>query len=352
VLAALCDRANASGIAWPAVETIASQYGLGESTVREAIKRLTSRGLVLVVRQAGRVNTYRLAMPANLEQPAGASSSERGTSPSRKPSPPLQNLAPIMTNDQPNDHDQQHHASALAHEAAASLAPPSTREETPAPSAPEVFQRDQGGDEPIALLDPELVERVRALGLAPAKLNRYGADRVRWVLERLETERARKVIGNPAGWVVQVLKDTWNDPLPVLQQRLPFARAAAEACRLPEDTRWGRSKTTGELLEVDDMNDDRVRFVGGFNALVVPAHRWGDWEWLAEHPRGEDSAPAREPGPDPARQTMLAMVAAWMAIDTRNQAQLEARLAARGLTLDEWEAYQAARALEARLDGE
>jgi hypothetical protein len=181
---------------------------------------------------------------------------------------------------------------------------------------------------------------------------------VRWVLDRLETERSRKMIGNPAGWVVQVLKDTWNDPLSVVQQRLPFARAAAEASRPPEGTRWGRHKKTGEILEVDDMNDDRVRFAGGFNALVVPAHCWGDWEWLSEQPRAEvggklvDDELTAEPTPDPARQTALAMVAAWMAIGTRTSDQLETRLAARGLTRDEWEAYQASRALEARLDGE
>lgn len=356
VLAALCDRANASGIAWPAVETIATQYGLGESTVREAIKRLTTRGLVLVVRQAGRTNTYRLTLPTSMGQPAGDPPPERQTCPSRKAPLPLQNLAPIMTNDHPNDHDQQHHARARALEAAASLASPATGEETPALSAPEASQNDRATDAPIDLLSPELVEQVRTLGLAPAKLNRYGADRVRWVLERLETERARKVIGNPAGWVVQVLKDTWSDPLPVLQQRLPFARAAAEASRPPAGVRWGKNKATGKVLEVEDMNDDRVRFAGGFNALVVPAHLWGDWEWLAEHPHEESRPQAGDvelpTEPDPTRQTALAIIAAWMAIGTRTSDQLEAKLTARGLTRDEWEAYQGARALETHQDGE
>ncbi|MDB5098279.1 MAG: hypothetical protein JWM80_2700 [Cyanobacteria bacterium RYN_339] len=174
---------------------------------------------------------------------------------------------------------------------------------------------------------------------------------MRWVLDRLETERSRKIIGNPAGWVMRTLEATWGDPVPVLQQRLPFARVAAEAARPPEGTRWGQHKTTGEVLEVDDLNDDRVRFTGGFNALVVPAHLWAEWDWLAERPQAEPVS-GTEPGPDPVRQTALAMVAAWMAIGTRTSDQLEARLAARGLTRDEWEAYQAALALAERQDGE
>jgi hypothetical protein len=40
VLAALGDRANAAGVAWPAVETTARDYGIAESTVRRALGEL------------------------------------------------------------------------------------------------------------------------------------------------------------------------------------------------------------------------------------------------------------------------------------------------------------------------
>lgn len=397
VLAALGDRANASGVAWPAIETIAEQYGLGESTVRQAIKHLARRGLLAIVRQAGRVNTYRLVFPPELSE-AGGAPLESEPHPSRIWPPPPRNLAPIMTNDHSNEHDQQQHAgtpaceevvAAASRECVESFLPctgggrtcNSSEEERwrmPSPTGPAWMagtdpspacgrgdasvgsqaKGDERKDEIVMLLTAELVERVRELGLAPAKVNRYGEERVRWVLERLEAERQRKVIGNPAGWVLRVLADTWNEPLPVRQLGLPFAEAAAAASRPPAGTRWARDTVTGKVIEVERVDDDSVKFADGSR---LPARMWSDgWEWLAEHPDAGASesvdqvepAAAGEEGEDPVRRTALALITTWMAIGTRTPAQLMAKLEARGLTLDDWEAYQAARELAVRLDGE
>jgi DNA-binding MarR family transcriptional regulator len=348
VLAALCDRANASGIAWPAIGTIAKQYNLGESTVHAAIKSLTARGLLRVVRHAGRVNTYRLTMPTHETSPAGGTPLEFRGDPSEIWTPPLQNLDPIMTSDHSNEHDQQHHAGAPAYEAAAPLA--SLHERPPAPTAPDNTLREGTEDGPITLLEPGLVERVRMLGLAPGKVNRYGAERVRWVLDRLEADRSRKVIGNPAGWVIQVLKDTEGQPLPVAPGAL--AKAATEAVRPPDGTRWARHREDGQVLEVEDINDSRVRCAGGFNAPAIPALRWSEWEWFAECPNAvSQEPPCQLEGTNvPEHRVGLARLGAWAAVRKRMPAEVDAKLQAAGVTADEWEAYQATRALAGKLD--
>lgn len=357
VLAALCDRANASGTAWPAVETIADQYGLGESTVREAIKRLTRRGLLMVVRQAGRTNTYRLLEPGQGDAPAGDTPAKPRTLPRQKADPTLQELAPIMTSDHLSDHDhEQQQVPEYEGVDVVVSATPSERE-APPPSAPDASEKAGGDDETIQLLAEDLRERLRALGLAPAKVNRYGSDRVRWVLEALEAERARKVIGNPAGWMMQALKDNWDLPPAIIQHALPFAAAAVEISKPPEGTRWARCRKTRHVFEVADIDDIRVQFTGGFNAPAIPAHRWGDWEWSAEHPgdRTEAAGELAEDGLlndedlDPAKRADLARVDAWAALKKPTPGQLADKLQASGLTMDEWEAFQAVQAIAGQL---
>ena len=373
VLAALCDRANATGIAWPAVETIANQYGLGESTVREAIKRLTDRGLLLVVRHQGRTNTYKLAMPGlEVLASAGDSPLESRTYPSRISDLPLQNLAPIMTIDHTNDHDQQqHHAGAPAHEAAAFLTTLLTEETHQVDDevvkshdeTDQVGSTDVGAGAPIVLLGAELVDRVRQLGIAPAKVNRYGAERVRWVLDRLDVERQRKVIGNPAGWVVQVLKDTLGEPVPVLQPGVTFAAVTVVASRPPEGTRWARHREGGPVIAVDVVTDACARLGGGFNAGVIPARHWGEWEWFTEHPAGVFSITdenrgvgSHDPGAEVPRegalegsgvsldllagkQRRLGLVAICAALPKTTPEKLAAMLERHGLTRAELDAY-------------
>lgn len=136
-----------------------------------------------------------------------------------------------------------------------------------------------------------------------------------------------------------------GQPLPVVQMGLPFAAATAEAARPPAGTRWARHRDGGQVLEVDDVNENRVRLAGG---TVIPSHHWGAWEWLAVVP-GEAIAPTVDQvdAPDP-KAMALVIFAAWMAAGTRTPAQLAAKLEARGLTIEDWEAWQAARV---QLDG-
>jgi DNA-binding transcriptional ArsR family regulator len=71
VLAAFCDLADDAGLSSPAVGDLVEAYNLGESTIREAIRQLEARGLVIVERPGGRTNRYQLAMTDATHQ-AGA----------------------------------------------------------------------------------------------------------------------------------------------------------------------------------------------------------------------------------------------------------------------------------------
>lgn len=373
-LAALCDRANAAGVAWPTVETMARDYGLGESTVRRALGELTAAGLVIVLRRAGRVSRYHLTIPSSMT----AAASEHG--PAQNEPLPLSNWAPIMANDQSNDQENQQQAHDLhadapeetrtamrTHEASpvvVSTATPTEKmceishTESPAPAARSSENETSQGDA-IVLLAEDLRERLRALGIAPAKVNRYGGDRVRWVLDALAAANARRPIGNPAGWVMQALSENWAMPPAVVQRAIPFGMAAAESNKPPVGTAWARDRKTGAVLEVLDVNEIRVQLAGG---VAAPSCRWCDWEWLTENPDAQEravdgehetsaeaSADAAERGDD--RRRDLARVSAWWCIKQRSAAELTAKIEACGLTLDDWDAYQAIQALEAQLNG-
>lgn len=336
VLAALCDRANAAGVAWPSAETIAKDYGLGESTVRRAIGELVAVGLVLAVRRAGKVSRYVLTTP-KMDAPSSAKASDDGVDPARIETPPLPYRDPIMANDHFHDHQEQH-VSAVG---AAVVVDEVRFKESPVATSP----AEAAEDGMIALLTPDIVDRARAIGLVPAKVNRYGAERVRWVLDTLEAERARKVIGNPAGWAMKALAENWELPKAVQQRTLPLASTEVAAAMPPEGTRWAREKDTHVVLEVLDMNETRIQLVGG---VAIPAHRWGAWEWLADHPdHASDVEPRHQAGEvvdDPLtaeKRGALARVAAWATIRMRTEADLEAKLAVAGLTLAEWGAYKA-----------
>lgn len=327
VLGALCDRANAAGVAWPAVETIARDYGLAESTVRRVLGELAAAGVVLVARRAGRVSRYVLTQ-AKVAVALDDTPLKFVGGPSQIETPPLSNPAPIITMDHKKDHKQQHDSAEGA----------------------EVVVLEVGLDErgrhveelepgAIALLSPDVVERARALELSPAKLNRYGSDRVRWVLDALDAERTRKVIGNPGGWVMQALREHWTLPSAVIQHRLPFAAVAAEAARPPEGTRWGRQCGTVTAFEVVDVNADRVKLADG---SVVPSSHWAGWEWLTEPQDGEDTqdGPFNDAVLAPDKRLVLARVSTWAALRTRTAMELEAKLEELGLTVADWQAYR------------
>lgn len=338
VLAALCDRANAAGVAWPSVETIGKDYGLGESTVRRALGELVAVGLVLAVRRAGKVSRYVLKAP---EEATGTitQAAQDGADPARFERAPLSNRAPIMTNDHLHDHQEQHDSSELAAEVVVVGEKPSgeTTAATPPTTAVE--------NEPIDLLPADLVGRVRALGIAPAKVNRHGAERVRCVLAALAVERARRPIASPAGWAMKALAEGWELPDDGVT-RSP----SAAAMQLPEGTRWARAKETGVELEVLDVNDVRVQLAGD---VAVPVHRWSEWEWLVELPGQEPGAEVLVSELAPVgeaiaagKREVLARVVAWASLKYRTPAELAVKLAAVGVTAEEFEAYRVAQKAE------
>lgn len=350
-LGALCDRANAAGVAWPTVETIARDHGLGESTVRRALGELVEAGLVLAVRRAGRVSRYVLVTP----QAPDLTPVDPESDPSQIGPPPLSNRAPIMIRDQIHDHKNQHDSAEIVAPVVVEEEFPG--EETAAASPPAGSLENEGNDSAITMLAPDVVDRARAIGLAPAKVNRYGSDRVRWVLDALAAAHARHPIGKPAGWVMQALRENWELPGAVAQHALPIATAAAAAARPPKGTCWARERGAAIALEVLDVNESRVQLAGG---IAVPVHRWSGWEWFAEDPGApadaREDAEMEDEGLMPAdselapeKRADLARVSAWAMIRKRTPAELAAKLEAEGLPLDEWEVYQAAQAwLEAQ----
>lgn len=342
VLAALCDRANAAGVAWPSVETIARDYGLGESTVRRALAELVACGLVLAVRRAGKVSRYVLATP-NADADSEAQGAQDGSDPARIGPPPRSNRAPIMTIDHDQDHPEQHDNGA-GRTVVVVVERPLAEESAAAAPAAEGIEKDAAEPDMIALLTPDLVERARALGLQPAKVNRFGAARVRAVFDALEAERPRKAIGNPAGWAMRALEGQWALPGADEAGGRPDRMGAAPGNRPPMGVARAREKSSGIELEVLDVNEVRVQLVGG---VAVPAHRWDDWEWLAGQPAqapvdlDHHTTTAASDSSDAERRGVLARVAAWAAIRPRTAGEVEAKLTAAGVALDEWAAYRA-----------
>jgi hypothetical protein len=131
----------------------------------------------------------------------------------------------------------------------------------------------------LLLLAPDLLERLEALGVTAAAVNRYGDDRVRWVLGRLEDERARRMIRDPGEWVIRELRLHWDEPPTMLQRGLTFT---APSVRPPVTTRWARETRTGRVLEVGWIDHDSIKFADGSR---LPERMWGEgWEWYDERP--------------------------------------------------------------------
>ncbi len=190
---------------------------------------------------------------------------------------------------------------------------------------------------PIAPLTPDVIDRVKTVGLDLDLAARYGPDRVRWALDALDAARVRGPVAQPMLWLARTLQEHWGMPPEVVQRALPFAEAAAAAVRPPDGTKWAREKASGALFTVLDVNDVRVQLAGG---VAVPSHHWTGWEWLEAPPEGWVSpVPAEEP-PDGARRAALARVAAWAALRPRTTGELAEKLAGLGLTVEDWEAYK------------
>jgi hypothetical protein len=73
VLIALAERANASRVCWPSLDTISEDTGYCKRTAHEVVHRLKELGLIEIV-QGGRSLHYRILRPGVSEQacPAGA----------------------------------------------------------------------------------------------------------------------------------------------------------------------------------------------------------------------------------------------------------------------------------------
>lgn len=347
VLAALGDRANAAGVAWPAVETIARDYGLAESTVRRALGELAGAGLIILSRRAGKVSRYALVIPLALRG-AGPTPLESGGDPSGIEPPPLSNPAPIMTMDHFMDHEKQHNSA----EPVAGVVVVEEEEistEEPAAAAPYADRLEKvASDGPIDLLEPDVVARARELQLAPAKLHRYGSARVRAVIEALSAERGRRAISSPAGWVMQALRENWQLPGVIIWNKRDKDGGVAVP---PKGTRWARPGGASVAVEILDMTNERVKLVDG---SVIPAHHWEHWEWLTERPcMVESTGNAQKPGGEmmstdvaiaPEMRTTLARVTAWAAVRPRAAAELAAKLVEVGVTCDEWRDHRATQA--------
>jgi len=336
VLAALGDRANAAGVAWPAVETIARDYGLAESTVRRALGELAGAGLIILSRRAGKVSRYALVIPLALRG-AGPTPLESGGDPSGIEPPPLSNPAPIMTMDHFRDHEKQHDSADPIARVVVVEKEISTEE--PAAAAPHADRFEKASsDAPIDLLEPDVVALARELQLAPAKLHRYGSARVRAVIEALSAERGKRAIASPGGWVMQALRENWQLPGDVIWNE---RGTEIEVAAPPEGTRWARPCGANGSVAILDITEERVKLVDG---SVVPRHHWGSWEWLPEQAGGSEEPGEAVVAIEPETRAVLARVTAWAAVRPRAARELAAKLEAGGATLDEWEAYCATQA--------
>lgn len=82
VLVALCLRAGADGRAWPSVATIATDTGLGESTVRRALGQLHKEGQIALIHRPGRSSVMSVTplapsgVPCSLRDPTPLAASK------------------------------------------------------------------------------------------------------------------------------------------------------------------------------------------------------------------------------------------------------------------------------------
>ena len=94
VMAAMADAQTLT--CWPSIATLMRVTGRGETTVRQAIRRLQAAGLVAVLTAGGRSNRYRLVLPDGVQptepvEAQGVQPTEPGGVPSTEPqgfSPP------------------------------------------------------------------------------------------------------------------------------------------------------------------------------------------------------------------------------------------------------------------------
>jgi DNA-binding transcriptional MocR family regulator len=81
----LGHHANADGLAWPSVDTLANQMGVKRITVKRARRELVEAGLIVMIVGGGRGHTNLYAFPkgdhprAPLAQERGSSTRERGS---------------------------------------------------------------------------------------------------------------------------------------------------------------------------------------------------------------------------------------------------------------------------------
>jgi DNA-binding transcriptional ArsR family regulator len=281
VLSAMCDRANAAGLCWSAVETIAKEYGVGISSVRRALAELTDAGMLLVLREPGKPNRYRLTVPRETP-PKSRGVPKSSDNPSQFEQTPLPNRAPTppdLSTEHVSKHKREH-----------------GQEQQQAVVVSSRFQRHDHQ------FPADLVEQLATKGFRdPGKLAKHDEGKVRSALVALETAKG---VTNPAAWLVRCLDEGWTMPEQAAKveayqkqaERQAQALAVAAAAP-PQGTRYVRFGD-GRLCEVIEMREDSIKFAyresyGSDWALL--ASSWPHVEWLAELPDDATVSPLPMP---------------------------------------------------------
>jgi DNA-binding transcriptional ArsR family regulator len=283
VLSAMCDRANAAGLCWPAVETIATEYGIGISSVRRALAELTEVGMLLVLREPGKPNRYRLTVPRETP-PKSRGVLKSSSDPSQFEQTPLPNRAqtpPDLSTEHVSKHKREHDQE--------------QQQENRVVVSPKFQRHDHQ-------FPADLVEQLAAKGLRdPGKLAKHDEGTVRAALVALSQAKG---VTKPAAWLVRCLDEGWTMPEQAAKVEADQKQAERQAQALaiaasapPPGTRYVRFGD-GRLCEVLEVREDAIKFAyrepyGSDWALM--ASSWPHVEWLDELPDGATVSPLPMP---------------------------------------------------------
>lgn len=379
VLFAILARYNfAHAAAWPSMNDLMARTGLSKDSVQRAIKDLEKAHLLVPIRIAGKRSRY--MFPTPVRELAGTNPWCRAAT-----NPP-----------QPCGRFRRQLAAGLRHEQEErSIKQLEDQQQHPAPDAPDadvvvseenVPRENDALKEGVPMAEPgspmatpgavlpmavptdlaDLPAKHRGLTMATIRrlVGRHGVEPVRQAVailnEQYPDDRGVKSYG---ALLTRATCASWTSPMIEKQTERMVRETAITGAVPPEGTNWVRWKGGSHVLAVVAIHEDRVEVCDpnkhGVATSVLPCSKWPEVEWFDTLPAGASDEREAEPDandgyePDPIAPELLRKLrgmAVWVACFKPGPAGLARQLASRGITVDEWEAFEAARELAARLE--